>query len=141
MLGNLIATLDDPKAVTALLAALDEPTLLTRVAIAAEESGWLPADIVASAVRKFMDTASDDLWTQLIGIMNRAEDPGLTAMRAILERALPQGPRPRKSAMEHSEESLPIAATVCSSLAPRSRPGRSTDAMASRIFSVSTSKG
>ncbi len=75
-----------------LLAAVDEPALLTRLAAAAEESGRLPADIVGSAVRNFMETASDDLWTQLIGIMNRAEDPGLTAMRAILEKALPQSP-------------------------------------------------
>ncbi|WP_281004751.1 hypothetical protein [Mesorhizobium hawassense] len=37
-----------------------------------------------------MDTASDDLWTQLIGIMNRAQDPGLAAMRAILDKALPR---------------------------------------------------
>ena len=45
--------------------------------------------LVASAVRSFLDTASDDLWTQLIGIMNRAEDPGLAAMRAILTKAFP----------------------------------------------------
>jgi hypothetical protein len=92
MLGNLIVSLDDPKVATDLLAALDEPALLRRLAAAAEESGRPPGDIVASAVRNFMETAPDDLWTQLIGIMNRAEDPGLTAMRAILEKALPQSP-------------------------------------------------
>lgn len=92
MLGNLIASLDDPKVAMDLLAAIDEPALLTRLAAAAEESGRLPADIVGSAVRHFMETASDDLWTQLIGMMNRAEDPGLTAMRAILDKALPQSP-------------------------------------------------
>jgi hypothetical protein len=40
-------------------------------------------------VRSFVETASDDLWTQLVGIMNRAEDPGLAAMRAILVKAFP----------------------------------------------------
>lgn len=96
MLGNLIASLDDPKVAMDLLAALDEPALLTRLAVAAEESGRLPADVVGSAVRNFMETAPDDLWTQLINIMNRVQDPGLAAMRAILEKALPQSPSPQE---------------------------------------------
>lgn len=89
MLGNLIASLDDPKAAMAVIAALDEPALAARLTAAADASSCSPADIVGSAVRNFVDTASDDLWTQLIGIMNRAQDPGLAAMRAILEKALP----------------------------------------------------
>jgi hypothetical protein len=89
MLGNLIASLEDPKAAMAIIAAFNEPALLARLAAAADASGRSPADIVGSAVRNFVDTASDDLWTQLIGLMNRAEDPGLAAMRAILEKALP----------------------------------------------------
>jgi len=90
MLGNLIASLDDPKVSMTLVAAFDEPALLARLALAADESGRLPAEIVGSTIRNFMETASDDLWTQLIGIMNRADDPGLAAMRAILEKALPR---------------------------------------------------
>jgi len=89
MLGNLIASLEDPKAAMAIIAAFNEPALLARLAAAADASGRSPVDIVGSAVRNFVDTASDDLWTQLIGLMNRAQDPGLAAMRAILEKALP----------------------------------------------------
>jgi len=89
MLGNLIASLENPKVAMDLVAAFDEPALLARLAVAADESGRLPADIVSSIVRSFMETASDDHWTQLIGIMNRADDPGLAAMRVILEKALP----------------------------------------------------
>jgi hypothetical protein len=59
------------------------------MATAGNEAGQSQAQLVASAVRSFLDTASDDLWTQLIGIMNRAEDPGLAAMRAILTKAFP----------------------------------------------------
>lgn len=88
MLGNLIASLDDPKAAMAIIAAIDEPALSARLTAAADASGCSPADIVGSAVRNFVDTAPDDLWTQLIGIMNRAQDPSLAAMRAILEKAL-----------------------------------------------------
>jgi hypothetical protein len=89
MLGNLIASLEDPGVAMGLVAAFEEPVLLTRLAAAAEASDRLPAEIVGSAVRNFLDTASDDHWTQLIGLMNRAEDPGLAAMRAILEKSLP----------------------------------------------------
>ncbi|MGO4558159.1 hypothetical protein [Mesorhizobium sp. 2RAF21] len=72
----------------AIVAAIDEPALSARLTAVADDSGCSPADIVGSAVRNFVDTAPDDLWTQLIGIMNRAQDPGLAAMRAILEKAL-----------------------------------------------------
>jgi hypothetical protein len=89
MLGNLIASLEDPRVAMGLVEAFDEPVLLTRLAAAAEASGRLPAEILGSAVRNFLDTASDDHWTQLIGLMNRAKDPGLAAMRAILEKSLP----------------------------------------------------
>src|SRR5438309_1136729 len=74
MLGDIIASLEDPKAAMAVVAAFEEPALLARLAAAAGETGRSPAEIVGSAVRNFVDTASDDLWTQLIGIMNRARD-------------------------------------------------------------------
>ncbi|TPO11849.1 hypothetical protein FJ980_04995 [Mesorhizobium sp. B1-1-5] len=89
MLGDIIASLEDPKSAMAVVAAFDEPALAALLTAAADASGRSPADIVGSAVRNFVDTASDDLWTQLIGIMNRAQDPGLAAMRAILEKTLP----------------------------------------------------
>jgi hypothetical protein len=89
MLGRLIASLDDPEVAAGLVAALGDPDLLGRLAAAAKTAGQPEPALVASAVRHFVETASDDLWTQLIGIMNRAEDPGLAAMRAILTKAFP----------------------------------------------------
>ncbi|MBN8994968.1 MAG: hypothetical protein J0H63_15135 [Rhizobiales bacterium] len=89
MLGQLISSLDDPQVAAGLVAALNDPALLDRMAAIASDTGQAQTELVASAVRGFIDTASDDLWTQLIGIMNRAEDPGLAAMRAILTRAFP----------------------------------------------------
>ena len=89
MLGDIIASLEDPKAAMAVVAAFEEPGLLARLAAAADAAGRSPADIIGSAARNFVDTASDDLWTQLIGVMNRAQDPALAAMRAILEKTLP----------------------------------------------------
>lgn len=89
MLGNLIASLEDPDAAMAIVAAMDAPDLVARLAAAADKTGRSPADLVGSAIRNFIDTASDDLWIQLIGLMNSSQDPGLAAMRAILEKALP----------------------------------------------------
>lgn len=90
MLGRLLDSLDDPKVALALVAALDDPLLSKRLATAADATGRSPADVLASTVRGFLDTASDDHWLQLVGIMNRAPDPGFAAMRAILEKALPE---------------------------------------------------
>jgi hypothetical protein len=92
MLGALIASLDDPKVAERLLGALDSPVLSRRLGEAAAREGAVVAQVMASAVRYFLETASEDHWVQLIGIMNRAEDPGLAAIRAILAKALPELP-------------------------------------------------
>ncbi|CAH1690665.1 conserved hypothetical protein [Hyphomicrobiales bacterium] len=89
MLGQLISSLDEPDVALRLLVALDETALQRRIDDAAAASGRTREDILASTVRGFLETASDDEWLQLIGIMGRATDPGLAAMRAILEKALP----------------------------------------------------
>ncbi|MBN9282181.1 MAG: hypothetical protein J0H37_08015 [Hyphomicrobium denitrificans] len=90
MLGKLIDSLDDPVVAMNLVAALADPELEARLANAAEAEGRPTADVVATIVRNFLNAASDDHWVQLIGIMNRAKDPGLAALRAILASELPE---------------------------------------------------
>jgi hypothetical protein len=88
-LGRLIDSLEDPGVAARLVTEIDDSSLRERLAIAVEGTG-LPAEgVVASAVRGFVDTASDDHWLQLVGIMSRAEDPSLAALKAILASALP----------------------------------------------------
>jgi hypothetical protein len=41
-------------------------------------------DFVAGAVREFLDSADDDLWFQLITIVRKSDDPGLSAVQTIL---------------------------------------------------------
>jgi hypothetical protein len=89
MLGALIDSLDDPKVAESLLGALDAPVLCERLQRAAAREAAPVAQVMASTIRYFMETASEDHWVQLIGIMNRAEDPALAAIRAILTKALP----------------------------------------------------
>lgn len=90
MLGKLIDSLDDPVVAMNLVAALTDPELEARLANAAEAEGRPTADVVATIVRNFLNAASDDHWVQLIGIMNRAKDPCLAALRAILASELPE---------------------------------------------------
>ena len=90
MFGHLIAALDNPEVAAGLLAALDEPSLAQRLALAAEAADREPADYLAATVRDFLDAAPDDQWLQLVGVMSRAQDPGLAAVRAILEKTLPK---------------------------------------------------
>lgn len=89
MLGRLIDSLDEPEVALRVVAALEQPSLSERLAAAATAAGRPVPDVVASTVRGFLETASDDCWLQLVGIMNRAPDPGLAAVRAILHKALP----------------------------------------------------
>lgn len=87
MLGEIVDRLDNPAIAAALLRQLDEPDLEVRLAVIGE--GQPSAEAMAAMVRRFLDTASDDHWVRLIGIMSRAEDPALEALRAILHASLP----------------------------------------------------
>ncbi|MBN9063784.1 MAG: hypothetical protein J0H41_15225 [Rhizobiales bacterium] len=89
MFGRLVEALDDPETALGLVEALGEPSLQMRLAAVADAAGSPLAEVMAAAVRGFLDTASDDHWLQIVGVMNRADDPSLAAMRAILEKALP----------------------------------------------------
>jgi hypothetical protein len=85
MLGEIIDRLDDPQVTASLLQALDDPDLAARLPGNDTQDR---AETVATMVRGFVDTASDDHWVQLIGIMSRAPDPALAALRAILLKVL-----------------------------------------------------
>ena len=42
------------------------------------------ADFVAGAVREFLENAADDQWFQLLTIIRKSNDPGLSAVQTIL---------------------------------------------------------
>jgi hypothetical protein len=83
MLGDLIAQLDRPEVVEAVLATMSEPTRQT-LAQRAAEVGMRLEDFAAGAVREFVERADDDLWFQLLTVMRKANDPGLAAVQTIL---------------------------------------------------------
>lgn len=83
MLGDLIAQLDRPEVVEAVLATMSPP-LRTRLEDRAAQFSMTIEDFAAGAVREFVERADDDLWFQLLTIMRKAEDPGLAAVQTIL---------------------------------------------------------
>ncbi len=84
VLGELIAQIDRPDVANSVVTTLhsDVARQIERRAMAAS----VPvADFVAGAVREFLDSANDDLWFQLLTIVRKSDDPGLTAVQTILK--------------------------------------------------------
>ncbi len=84
VLGELIAQIDRPDVANSVVTTLhsDVARQIERRATAAS----VPvADFVAGAVREFLDNADDDLWFQLLTIVRKSDDPGLTAVQTILQ--------------------------------------------------------
>jgi hypothetical protein len=83
MLGDLIAELDRPDVIEAVLATLP-PALQRQVEARAADASMTVADFAAGAVREFVDHAGDDLWFQMLTVMRQADDPGIVAVQTIL---------------------------------------------------------
>jgi hypothetical protein len=83
VLGDLIAQLDRPDVTAGVLATLN-PAVSESIGHRAADLSMSPAEFVTGAVREFIESASDDLWFQLLTHIRKAEDPGLVAVQTIL---------------------------------------------------------
>ena len=88
MLGELIARIDRPGIAEAALLEAGDLVLLAAVTEAAAQLSLSTGDFAALALRRFVERAGDDDWLQLAGTMGRTEEPGLAALRAILNHAV-----------------------------------------------------
>lgn len=84
MFGELVAQLDRPEIAAEALAVLDDADLESIIRQYATANDIAVADCMAGIVKGFLDQADDEAWVQLIGIMARAENPGVAALGAIL---------------------------------------------------------
>lgn len=75
--------LDRPGVAAAVLTTLEPPVVL-QIERRAAAASMTTADFAAGAVREFVERADDDLWFQLLTIIRKVEDPGLTAVGTIL---------------------------------------------------------
>ena len=83
MLGEMIAHLDRPDVANGVMMTLHSD-LARQVEHRATAASMPVADFVAGAVREFLESADDDLWFQLLTIVRKSEDPGLSAVQTIL---------------------------------------------------------
>ena len=84
MLGELIAQLDRPDVANSVMTTLDSD-IARQIERRATAASMPVTDFVAGAVREFLDSADDDLWFQLLTIVRKSDDPGLSAVQTILK--------------------------------------------------------
>jgi len=96
MLGQVLADLQrfgegqcDGNGVTVLDAHLDI-VVLARAHAAAARAGESLDAYIARAVRRFLDSASEDEWAQLMGRLRDGEAAGSVSVDLMLRRALKQ---------------------------------------------------
>ena len=88
LLGDLLAELSDEAAAPeAILRVHDLPMLAAMRRQAAADGVDLPA-YVAGTVRRYASEATDEEWITLMGLLNRAPDPGAVCLKRAFEHAL-----------------------------------------------------
>lgn len=87
-LGTLLSRFDDETVVFETLLALDDLALMSRVRTAADRAGTKVEVWAHEAVGRFIATANDEHWLGLISVSTKAPDPGMAALRRMLEVAL-----------------------------------------------------
>lgn len=84
LLGDLLARFRDPLVAEQALAGLDDLTLVANLMVRADAAELSLGDYAAECVEDYANTASDEEWTTLIGLLARTDDPG----QVLLKRAL-----------------------------------------------------
>ena len=83
VLGELIAQLDRPDVADGVMATL-HLDVVRQIERRATAAAMPVTDFVAGAVRDFLESADDDLWFQLLTVIRKSNDPGLSAVQTIL---------------------------------------------------------
>jgi hypothetical protein len=88
LLGDFLNQLSDETAATEAILSVDDLSMLAAMREQAQADGLdLPA-YVAGTVRRYAAEASDEEWITLMGLLNRAPDPGVTCLKRAFEHAL-----------------------------------------------------
>ena len=84
-LGAILARMDDPGEIAALLAEAGSLGLLVRLDELAASSGRDQADIAADAVERFTQSADSEAWVKLMGRMQGEPSPAAACLAEMLE--------------------------------------------------------
>jgi hypothetical protein len=90
MLGDILARLTDETTAVETILGAGDLALLTAVKERAAAEGLDLAACVTQTVQRYTHEASDEEWVTLIGLMNRANDPGSVCLKRAFELA-PRG--------------------------------------------------
>lgn len=81
LLGDVIGQLEDEAVAAEALVRLDDLGLIAAMTAQASHAGFSLGRYAAWAVCHYADSAPADEWTQLVGLLGRADDPGATCLK------------------------------------------------------------
>lgn len=81
VLGDLLAKLADGTAAVEAIIGAGDLTLLAAVRERAAAEGTDLGVCVAQTMQRYTSHASDEEWVTLLGLLNRAPDPGIACLR------------------------------------------------------------
>ena len=87
MLGDILAKLTDEASAVETILDTGDLTLLTAARQHAAAEGLDLAACVTQTVQRYTNEANDEEWVTLIGLMNRAADPGAICLQRAFAHA------------------------------------------------------
>jgi hypothetical protein len=97
-LGDLLTRLQRQADAAEALGALGDLALFARVSEAGRAHGETPGEYVAFGAARFANRAGHEDWLALVGVMERAGDPGRAALLHLVQWALAADAREAASA-------------------------------------------
>lgn len=88
VLGDILSEIERTSGTNGIVALLDDLVLLAKVNEAAAHRGVDAESYVISAVRNFEREASSADWTTLISALAADDNPGVTCVKRMIERAV-----------------------------------------------------
>lgn len=81
LLGDVLGRFDDEAVAAKTILGLGDLSLICRLREQADAAGQPLGAYAANAVRRYAAGASDEEWTTLMGLLARAEDPGVVCLQ------------------------------------------------------------
>ncbi len=94
LLGEIIRDFSQEARATEALLSCNDITLLARIGEAAERYEETVGEYAAGAVRRFANLATSEDWLSLMNAIERADDPGINCLTAMMTWSLKQDAAP-----------------------------------------------
>lgn len=88
LLGDILSEIERTSGTDGIIVLLDDLVLLAKVNEAAAQRGVDAESYVISAIRNFEIDASGEDWTTLLSALAAGDNPGVTCVKRMIERAV-----------------------------------------------------